>query len=298
VAELFNWLEQNFAPMAGEKKLGFRLHFPMADGLVVRSDMGLIKSVLMNLVSNAIKFTAKGAVLVSARRRGDSVLFQIWDSGMGIPEEHINQIFDEFYQINNPQRDRTGGLGLGLSIAKRALTLLGTKIACRSRIGRGSVFEFRLPLHIAAHDQARPTANTGLPDDAVDESFAQGKRFVIVEDDVLVAQGMINWLEGMGGQVKCFHSAEEALRHVNIDHADYYIADYMLGGAFNGIQFLNLLRQKLGKPVKAVLVTGDTSANFIRHAVDCDWPVLHKPINTSKLISSFSAQAQEHGKTE
>ncbi len=298
VAELFNWLEQNFAPMAGEKKLGFRLHFPMADGLVVRSDMGLVKSVLMNLVSNAIKFTAKGAILISARRRGDSVLLQIWDSGIGIPEEHINHIFDEFYQINNPQRDRTGGLGLGLSIAKRALTLLGTKIACRSRSGRGSVFEFHLPLHIAAHDEARPTANTALPDDAVDESFAQGKRFVIVEDDVLVAQGMINWLEGMGGQVRCFHSAEEALRHVNIDHADYYIADYMLGGAFNGIQFLNLLRQKLGKPVKAVLVTGDTSANFIRHAVDCDWPVLHKPINTSKLISSFSAQAKEHGQTE
>ena len=292
VAEIFNWLEQNFAPMAGEKQLGFRLHFPMKEWLAVRSDNGLVKSVLMNLVSNAVKFTPKGAILISARRRGKSVLFQVWDTGMGIPDEHTEDIFDEFYQINNPQRDRASGLGLGLPIARRALALLGEEIICRSRIGRGSVFGFRLPLESAPGRMAQQPAAEAAQEDAVNESFARGRRFVVVEDDALVSQAMINWLEGMGGEVKCFHSAEDALRHPHIEHADYYIADYMLGGTLNGIQFLNLVRQKLGRPIHAVLVTGDTSAAFIRDAVNCDWPVLHKPINTSRLISGLGAQAR------
>lgn len=295
VAELFNWLEQNFAPMASEKRLGFRLYFPMKEALVARSDIGLLKSILMNLVSNAVKFTASGAILVSARRRGGSVLIQVWDTGMGIPDEHSKHIFDEFYQINNPQRDRTSGLGLGLSIVKRALTLLGAEITCRSQVGRGSVFEFRLPLEGVSGVTGRQDAAVVPQKEVVGEAFLHGKRLVVVEDDTLVAQAMTNWLEGMGGEVKCFHSAEAALRHADIGYADYYIADYMLGGALNGIQFLNKIRQKLGKPINAVLMTGDTSSAFIRHAVDCDWPVLHKPVNTSKLISALAAGNSKHG---
>jgi PAS domain S-box-containing protein len=137
--EVFNWLEQDFSSTASDKQLGFRLHFPIKERLAVRSDIGLLKSILMNLVFNAIKFTDQGAILVSARRRGGEVLFQVWDTGTGIPEEYIEHIFDEFYQVNNPQRDRTSGLGLGLPIAKRALALLGEKITCRSRVGRGFV---------------------------------------------------------------------------------------------------------------------------------------------------------------
>jgi ActR/RegA family two-component response regulator len=280
--------------MAQEKQIGFRLYFPMRKMLLVRSDIGLIKSILMNLVSNAVKFTTTGSILISARQRGKDALFQVWDSGMGISKEHIKHIFGEFYQVNNPQRDRTSGLGLGLSIAKRALTLLGEDITCRSKLGRGSVFEFHLPLDNALPAPLPQIADLTVPEDVANESFAQGKRFVVVEDDALVAQAMINWLEGMGGEVKCFHSAEDALRHSNLDHADYYIADYMLGGTLNGIEFLNMVRLKLGKPIRAVLVTGDTSATFIRHAVECDWPVLHKPINTSKLISALITQTPEN----
>lgn len=295
VTEIFNWLEQNFAPMAGEKNLNFRLYFPMKEVLVVHSDIGLLKSILMNLVSNAVKFTASGTILVSARRRGECALIQVWDTGMGIPDEHGKRIFDEFYQINNPQRDRTRGLGLGLSIVKRALMLLGADIICRSQVGRGSVFEFRLPLEDLSGVAKRQDVAVVSQKEVASEAFSQGKRFVVVEDDALVAQAMTNWLEGMGGEVKCFHSAEAALRHADIGYADYFIADYMLGGKLNGIQFLNLVRQKLGKQINAVLVTGDTSASFIRHAVDCDWPVLHKPINTSKLISTLGAGSKKPG---
>lgn len=290
VTELINWLEQNFARLAGEKELGFKLYFSTRETLVVRSDIGLVKSILMNVVSNAIKFTSQGAILVSARRRGDEVLFQVWDTGMGIKAEHLEHIFDEFYQINNPQRDRTSGLGLGLSIAKRALTLLGVKITCRSQFGRGSVFGFSLPLDITS-EMPPQTVTVDLQNDVANDQFARGKRLIVVEDDKLVAQAMIDWLEGMGGDVEYFHSAEDALRHANIE-VDYYIVDYMLSGTLNGIQFLNQLRQKLGKPINAVLVTGDTSPTFVRGAADCDWPILHKPINTSKLISGLSMQGR------
>jgi len=291
-SELASWLDENFAPLATDKGIAFKLYFPAREGLAVRSDIGLLKSVLMNLVSNAIKFTAKGGILVSMRRRGDEALFQVWDTGAGIKPEHLEKVFDEFYQVNNPQRDRTRGLGLGLAIAKRAVLLLGGQIACRSQFERGSVFEFRLPLAPGPGERTLVNAADAGPDEAPRRAFARGRTFVVVEDDALVAQALVNLLEGLGGQVVCFHSGEEALRSNRLDHADYYIVDYMLGGSLNGIQFLSLLRERLARTVQAVLMTGDTSPSFIRDAADLHWPVLHKPVHASRLISCLAPQAR------
>lgn len=289
IADIFGWLEQSFAPLAVEKKIGLRLHFPMKGSSDVRCDSGLLKSAMMNLVSNAIKFTSRGAILVSARRRGNKMLFQVWDTGIGIPDEHIEKIYDEFYQVDNLQRDRSMGLGLGLSIAKRALLLLDERITCRSRLNHGSVFEFSLPLADTRDAPPRqetilsPNANAG------NLSFAQGKRFMVVENDALVSEALSNALRAAGGEVNCFQSAEHALLHSHIDQSDYFIADYMLGN-LNGIQFLGLLRQKLGKPIRAVIMTGDTSTAFVREADKCDWPILYKPVNISALLSSLTTQ--------
>jgi len=96
---------------------------------------------------------------------------------------------------------------------------------------------------------------------------------------------MRDFIEYAGGEVTCFDNAEDALRDQGIQNADYFIVDYMLAGELNGIQFLNQLRQRMNKHIKAVLMTGDTSSSFIRHAVDCDWPVLHKPVNAGKLVA-------------
>ncbi|MFZ3017613.1 MAG: ATP-binding protein [Gallionella sp.] len=291
VAEIFGWLEQNFAALTAEKQIDFRLHFPIRERLVIRSDIGLVNSVMMNLVSNAIKFTSNSPIMVSARRRKGGVLFQVWDTGIGISEECIEHIFDEFYQVGNPQRDRTRGLGLGLSIVKRALALLNSEISCRSQAGRGSVFEFSLPLDVTSIRAGQQTVAATTPEEPSAKLFMQGKRFIVLDDDMLVAQAMVALLEGMGGKVNCFHSAEDALHHASIEHADYFIIDYMLGGSLNGIQFLNLVRQKLGRPLHAVLMTGDTSAEFIREAANCDWPALHKPVNILRLKSALAAQA-------
>jgi signal transduction histidine kinase len=291
VVEIFNLLEQNFAAVANEKQLRFKLFFPMNEKVFIHSDIGLVNSILMNLVSNAIKYTTRGAILICARRRDNNVLFQVWDTGIGIKVDDLENIFDEFYQVNNPHRDREKGLGLGLTIAERALNLLDGSIKCRSRVGYGSVFEFSLPMGLSSNDVTQ-TAVSNLPDDDVNqEKFVRGKHFVVVENDALVAEAMYKVLQMMGGKVELFHRPEIALPHTNIEHADYYIVDYMLEGSLNGIQFLNQLRQKKGVPINAVLVTGDTSTAFVREMENCDWPVLHKPVTISKLIDRLRAHA-------
>lgn len=286
LAELFNWLEQNFAQTALEKNLRFRLFFPLGKSLSVRTDIGLLQSVLMNLVTNAIKFTAQGGILISARQRGNTVLVQVWDTGIGIPEAEIPHIFDEFYQVANPQRSREAGLGLGLSICQRALTLLDSAVTCRSRPGRGSVFGISLPLHREQHNHAR-TAVSDIPANNGNGIFLTGKSVMVVEDDTLVATGMTSLLQGLGAEIRLFHNAEEALQHKDLAGIDYFIVDYALGGELSGVQFLRSMQQKRQKPLSAVVITGETSSQFISSIADSPWPVLHKPVNYTKLLSSL-----------
>lgn len=285
VADIAQWLKQSFAPMAEESGLGLRLRFPI-ENLVVLSDFNLIKQVLANLVSNAIKYTPKGAILVSARRRGTDVLFQVWDTGIGIEVDQFEHIFEGFYQINNPQGDSENGLGLGLVIVKRSLALLGVEVTYRSQFGRGSVFGFSLPLDDPG--QTHQPVSTPAHDGMETAIFARGKRFVVLENDRLVAQGISSLLEAMGGEVKLFDSAEDALCCADTEKADYYICDYKLDGALNGLQFLNQLHQKLGTPLNAILLSGDTSPAFVKEIKNCAWPVLSKPVNVSRLISSLN----------
>lgn len=289
LAKVFDWLNHNFAQTALNKQLRFRLFLDLSQPLIVRTDIGLLQSVLMNLVSNAIKFTSHGGILISARVRGDRVLLQIWDTGVGMAPDYLPHIFDEFYQVSNQQRSREAGLGLGLSICQRAMMLLGDKVTCRSRLGHGSVFELSLALY-SAQSPAESLSADHAAEKTVDDSFVQNKRVVAIEDDELVARGLIKLLQGLGADVLHFSNAEEALNSPEIINADYFIVDYMLGGELNGIQFLNLLRQKKGKNINAVLVTGDTSPAFIHEAANCDWLVLHKPVNISKLFSALRSQ--------
>ncbi|MFZ2163666.1 MAG: MASE1 domain-containing protein [Sideroxyarcus sp.] len=284
LANLFIWLEHNFSHSARNKKLRFLLFFPMSTQLIVRTDIGLLQSVLMNLVSNAIKFTAQGGILVCARLRSDKVLLQVWDTGIGIDDTNLHRIFDEFYQVANPQRNREVGLGLGLSIAQRAMALLGGEVTCRSRRGRGSVFSLSLPLDgIPSEIRQRTIGKT--PAETETAVFASGKRVVVIEDDALVADSMIGLLQGIGAEVRHFDNAEEALRHKDIAKMDYFIVDYALPGELTGLRFLETLQQRQPAPIRAVVVTGETSSQFINSVKDSPWPVLHKPVSFAKLVS-------------
>ncbi len=297
VASILGWLEDIYSPIATEKGLRFDMYFPAGKALVVRSDINLLKSVLSNLVVNAIKYTEKGEVLVSARQRGEHVLFQVWDTGIGIQDENIEKIFDDFYQVDNQQRDREQGLGLGLSIVKRALALIDDGISCRSKVGRGSVFEFKLPMETRMSGDTTQSA-LSIPESVESEdnsAFVKGKRFVVVEDDAMVSEAMCRALTLMGGEVKCFHIAEDALRHPDIGKADYYIVDYMLPGNMSGLSFLQQLQSQSDRPVCGVLISGNTSTDFIRGAEMYDWPVIHKPVNMTKLLARLKKRKDNIG---
>jgi PAS domain S-box-containing protein len=286
--ELFGLLEQNFAEDARKRGLAFRVFFPMRNPLIVRTDIGLLQSVMMNLVTNAIKYTYWGGVLVAARQRGDRVLLQVWDTGCGIAEADIDKIFDEFYQVSNPQRNREAGLGLGLSICQRAIALLDGEITCRSNFGRGSVFELSLPLD-REQQAVEHVAEPGEFKVVSDKNLFDGKRIVVLEDDWLVAEGMIHLLEGVGAEVLHFENAEEAFMRKDIASADFFVVDYSLGSDLTGAAFLQALQSKSSTPVKGVIVTGETSSKFIEGIAGMPWPVLHKPINYAKLAAALSS---------
>lgn len=290
VSELMIWIDETFAPLTADKRLGFKLYFPIKYDLAVLSDINLVKSVLLNLVSNAIKYTHQGAIMVSARKSGDQVRFQVWDTGIGIDEAHLDKIYEEFYQVDNPQRDRTQGLGLGLSIAKRALDLIGSRISCHTRSGHGTVFSFSLP---QANSFSARHLEHELPDDVPmleRTPSLDGFTILLVEDDVLVGDAMFGYLEGAGAVVKHFLNAEDALEWSLLHPFDYVIADYMLAGEINGMQFLNRLQKDSNHPIKAVLLTGDTSAATLKLATQLPWPLLHKPVQTGKLLPTLLEQ--------
>lgn len=286
LTELFLWLEQNFEQAALDQHLSFRTFLPLNKPLFVSTDCFLLQSVLRNLVSNAIKFTEHGGILISARLRGNSVLLQVWDTGIGIAEAELPYIFDEFYQVDNPQRNREAGLGLGLSIAQRAISLLGGAITCHSRPGRGSVFEFNIPLDADQQNIFTLPVNKSLAAE-ISEMFMRGKKVVVLEDDFLVATGLVTLLQELGAEVQQFFNAEEAMLHADIDSADFFIVDYALGGVLSGLQFLEAIQQKQQVPIRAVVLTGETSAQFVMDVANSPWPVLHKPISYASLASSL-----------
>lgn len=143
--DLFRSIDTEFSPLAGVKGLRFKFFFPQKGG-VLFTDQKMLLNLLRNLIDNAFKYIETGGVLVGMRRRGDCALIQVWDTGIGIAPEHIETIFDEYFQVGNPQRDRAKGLGLGLAIVRRLAKTLGCQVGCRSQLARGSVFEFRVPL--------------------------------------------------------------------------------------------------------------------------------------------------------
>ena len=289
LTDIFSWLLQNFSETARKQGLCFGLLLPTHETLRVRSDLDLLRSVLMNLVTNALKFTPEGRILISARRRGEQVLIQVWDTGMGIPADQLPFIFDEFYQVGNPQRNRQAGLGLGLSICQRTMAVLGGAVSCRSTLGRGSVFSFSLPLATAPHEPLAPETERAVR--ALGNSlWLGGKRVVVVEDDALVADGLRNLLQELGAHVQYFPNAEAALAHEACATADFFITDYSLGGQRNGLEFLQAVQQTRPPRLRAVVITGETSTEFMQRVTSSPWPVLHKPVHFDKLAACLMAQ--------
>ena len=293
-------IEAEFAPMVKEANLHFRLHH-RREGLALRTDPELLLRILRNVVGNAVKYTDRGGILVGARRRGDRGVIQVWDTGIGIAPEHMNLIFEEYFQIDNPERDRTKGLGLGLAIVRRLSRLIDAEVNCRSRSGRGTVFEISLPLAHGLLNGARgPLPHT--IDEPGDSSGFMGWRVVVVEDDVLIAKAIEKSLGALGMAVTAFKNADDTLASPEGADADFYISDFRLPGRLDGVQLLNAIQQRSARPIRAVLLTGDASVDPIDLSAASNWNVLIKPVDLSKLLSMMTettghtrgAESREH----
>lgn len=286
VQPFFYRMDNEFSPMASRKNLSFRLCFPRKE-LAVLTDARLLMSLLGNLIGNAIKYTLHGGVLVGVRQRGDHALIQVWDTGIGIAPQHMARLSEEFFQVENSERDRAKGVGLGLAIVKRLARLLGTEVVCRSQPGKGSVFEFSLPLvEMPLEGGSRPGGHSRTDADIV--AGLAGRHVVVVEDDTLVCGAIRLSLESIGMHVTAYGNAEEALSDDGIEQPDFYISDFRLPG-MNGMEYLELVQQRSTKPLRAVVLTGDTSMGRIDLTRSCRWTVLFKPVDLDKLMSAVEA---------
>ncbi|WP_241073276.1 hybrid sensor histidine kinase/response regulator [Achromobacter insuavis] len=247
---------------------------------LVRTDPHLLSTIVQNLVSNAVKYGEGRGILVAARRRGRTLALQVHDRGRGIPEANQGMVFDEFYRVRRPRDRDIEGLGLGLSIVKRLCGLLGLRVSLRSRLGRGTtvtVEGFEL-LDRAPPEGARRTA--------AQASVLNGLRVLLIEDDANVLMATAMLLERWG----CVVAREVSLPAAPAD-CDVIISDYDLNAEVTGAECIARVRQRLGRPVPALLLTGhDTKA--IREAVaDPALPVLAKPIRAAELRSLLTTLA-------
>ena len=292
VEELFTAIDAEFSPLARQNALRFKLFYPFKEMLFF-TDGALLMSVLRNLIDNAFKYTEKGGVLVGVRKRCGYGVIQVWDTGIGIEAQYKDLLFEECFQVGNVLRDRTKGLGIGLSIARRMARLLQGEVIFRSRPGRGTVFEIILPLGEELGALGLPAAQQDVPEpDNKNHSDFIGWQVVIVEDDPMVAKSIELLLDSIAIKVKVFASGELALESPDIMAADFYISDFSLPG-MNGLQLLDALQQRSATPINAVLLTGDTSPERIAQAASSHWRVLFKPANLSMLLGAM--KNLEHG---
>lgn len=282
VDHLLKRIEMTFMAAAREKGLRLRV---LSNGAWIRSDFILLERIVFNLVSNAVRYTVLGGVVVGCRRRAGLLRIEVWDSGIGIPEDQRRNIFGEFYQLATTERDRRGGLGLGLAIVERLCRLLDHPIELSSTVGRGSRFSVSVPLSAAPRHTAEPSL---LPDAVTDPT--RGKLVVVIDDDALVLDGMRGVLKSWGCSVVTADSDGAALAGLS-EHKrppDLIISDYRLGDGKTGFEVIERLRSAFRASIPAFLISGDTAPERLREASASGYYLLHKPVLPMTLRATVS----------
>jgi signal transduction histidine kinase len=270
---LLNKIENELAPQADAKGIVYRSR---ETHVAVRSDPALVALVLRNLVSNAIRYTERGGVLVACRTRASEVLLEVWDTGIGIEPTQQQEIFREFHQLGNAERDRRKGLGLGLAIAQGLARALGQELTLVSAPRRGSVFRLSLPLVRIG------MASVG-PDTAPSHARVLDVRVLVIDDDEAVRAGMRQLLGAWGCECDVADSIEEAQALARANPPGLVISDYRLRELRTGAEAIAALRAEFGASLPALLITGDTAPQRLREARASGVPLLHKPVLPSQL---------------
>ena len=273
LAPLLERLSAEYEPQARQKDLAWRYH---SHDTVVRTDIVLLETVLRNLIGNAIRYTPRGEVWLVCADEGAAVSVEVGDTGIGIPESQHREVFREFVQLSNPERDRTKGLGLGLAIVARVTALLGHALDMRSAPGAGSVFRLTLP----HGDAALASAAEPVTDAAIAEDLPL--RVLVIEDELHVQEAMSVLLQSWGHEVLTVMAEEAALTIAPVA-PDVIIADYRLREDRTGIEAIRRLHAHWGKPIPSLVVTGDTSPDRLQQAQASGFAILHKPVSPGKL---------------
>ncbi|OOG89235.1 hypothetical protein B0E41_00705 [Hydrogenophaga sp. A37] len=282
VTSVFHALDNVFQPQAIEQGLELRIR---ASKLWVASDPQLLERLLANLVSNALKYTAAGGVLVTARRRGERVWVEVRDTGIGIPPEDHERIFDEFFQLDNPGRDRHKGLGIGLSIVRRLSRLLEHPVSVSGRPGRGSCFRVSLPpvsARALAVAEAGPRRRAEwLP-----------RRVLLLDNETDILEAVTVFLKSFGITVvgvTQVAAARAALAQAQGEPGfDLLMCDYRLSAGEDGLQFLLDMRQCMPS-LRLLMMTGETVHEHLPRIRHSGIPVLHKPVKPDALLDALCA---------
>ena len=276
--ELVQAVAAEFEPSIAAKRLCLRL---ATQPLWVNTDRLLLTRIVRNLLSNAVKFTDRGTIMVSMIPVDeDRIDLAIQDEGRGIATGYEERVFDEHFQIGNPERDRTKGLGLGLFVVRRLCELMSVRVSLRSELGRGSTFTLTLP---AAPDQSAAQHGT--------RAFG-GLHVLFIDDEPDIRRGMRLLLEDHGCQVTVGESAAAALAALPAETrpVDIALSDYRLRDGANGIDAIVRIREALDPRLPAMLVTGDTDPAIGRRAEEADLFLLYKPVAPDSLLKAIAAR--------
>ena len=277
LAPMFERLHREFGPLAAAKGLRFTV---VPTRAWVDSDPLLLERILANLASNAVRYTARGGVVIGARRHAGRLMLEVWDSGVGIPMRERERIFEEFYQVDNAARHGSQGMGLGLAIIRRLALLLGHTVHIDSEPGKGS----RFGVDVAPATPVSATTGT-RPAFAEHATTLTGACIAVVDDEGIVVEGMQALFAAWGAQVVGAASGEAMLTALGEIEAypDLLIADYRLGQDELGTEVVARLRRELGLPIPALVISGDSSATTLERLRCCGVDFLLKPVLPEEL---------------
>ena len=280
---LLERIEVDYRREAGLRNQRLRLR---PTSLWVESDPLLLERILHNLISNALRYAPGGTILLACRKRGRQVRIEVRDNGPGIAPEAQEAIFQEFVQLDNPERNRAKGLGLGLAIVRRLTDLLEHPLQLKSSPGRGSLFAIELP-------SAAPGILTDHHQPAPAQALAR-LRVVLVDDDELALASTTGLLESWGCQVNAADTGAALLATLRPgDEApDIIVCDYQIAGTGDGLQLIEQLRGHFARQIPAVILSGDTSPATATAIQQADIPLLHKPVRPAKLRALLQRKTQ------
>lgn len=289
VSELLENLAAEYHQIAGSE--GLRLDFIPSSALV-RSDIQLLARILRNLLSNAIRYTTSGRILLGCRRRRQRLSIEVWDSGIGIAEDKLGEIFQEFKRGDVTHRKQDRGLGLGLAIVDKIARMLGHRIRVSSQLGKGSMFAIEVPLTSRA---PRPRVVQDTPDLLLER--LSGSRIWVLDNDAAICAGMRTLLEAWGCQVVTALSEEDLARQVDNYHADadLLIADYHLDDDHNGVDAVAQINARRSTPLPALMITANYSNELKQQMRELGHTLMHKPVRPMKLKTAMSHLLERGG---